>query len=96
MLEPLDKMRRDNDLVKMFPFYLCGEDDLPALNGSAQDPTVVSRADNGVDLEKYPLSMGPLLTFDPEREVFTNNDTANEWLSREYRPGFECPKASEV
>ena len=26
ILEPLEKMRRENDMVKMFPPYLCGEE----------------------------------------------------------------------
>ncbi|MCH2213018.1 MAG: Gfo/Idh/MocA family oxidoreductase [Fuerstiella sp.] len=51
---------------------------------------------NGVDLEKYPLSLGPKLEFDPERELFTNNSAANQYLSREYRKGFECPSAENV
>ena len=31
---------------------------------------VAGRPDNGVDLKKYPISMGPLLKFDPKKEVF--------------------------
>jgi hypothetical protein len=58
--------------------------------------TVQHLKDNGVDLETYPLSIGPYLKFDPENEVFTNNDKANDWLTRDYRAGFECPKPSEV
>jgi predicted dehydrogenase len=51
---------------------------------------------NGVDLDKTPLSLGPMLEFDPEAERFTNNDQANTWLTRDYRPGFEVPAADKV
>ena len=51
---------------------------------------------NGVDLKKYPLSMGPVLKFDPAAETFLGSPEANEWLSREYRKGFECPSADRV
>jgi predicted dehydrogenase len=52
--------------------------------------------DNGVDLGKYPISMGPLLKFDPKKEVFTNSKAANEMLTREYRAPFICPTADKV
>jgi predicted dehydrogenase len=52
--------------------------------------------DNGVDLDKYPISMGPLLQFDPEKEVFTNSTAANGILHREYRRPFVCPTADKV
>ncbi|MEN6428100.1 MAG: gfo/Idh/MocA family oxidoreductase, partial [Phycisphaerales bacterium] len=58
--------------------------------------TVRHFQDNGVDLDKYPMSMGPLLTFDPQKEVFTNSDAANQILHREYRPPFVCPTADKV
>ncbi len=51
---------------------------------------------NGVDLDKYPLSLGPELVFDSETEQFTNCDPANAWLTRQWREGFECPAAKEV
>lgn len=65
-------------------------------NGATLNRTVQHLKDSGVDLEKYPLSMGPKLEFDPEKEVFTNNDDANAWLTRDYRSGFECPKPADV
>ena len=46
---------------------------------------------NGVDLLKTPLTLGPLLTMDPETERFTNNPAANEMLSRNYRTPFAVP-----
>ncbi len=58
--------------------------------------TIQHLKQNNVDLEKYPVSLGPKLEFDPERELFTNNAEANSHLSREYRSGFECPSAENV
>ena len=52
--------------------------------------------DNGVNLDKSPISMGPHLKFDPKNEVFTNSSKANEMLTRDYREGFVCPKAADV
>ena len=65
-------------------------------NAATLNRTVQHLKDSNVDLEKYPLAMGPLLKFDPEKEVFTNNDAANEMLTREYRKGYECPKPEDV
>ena len=58
--------------------------------------TLTHLTDNGVDLEKYPISMGPQLKFDPEKEVFADSPEANKMLTREYREGFVCPKAADV
>ncbi|MCF7973226.1 MAG: Gfo/Idh/MocA family oxidoreductase [Phycisphaerae bacterium] len=52
--------------------------------------------DNGVDLDKYPMSMGPMLHFDPKKEVFTNNEAANRMLTADYRKPFVCPTADKV
>ena len=51
---------------------------------------------NGVDLDKTPMALGPMLKFDNETERFTNNDEANAMLTREYRKGFEVPSADKV
>jgi predicted dehydrogenase len=51
---------------------------------------------NGVDLTKYPISLGAQLNFDPEKELFTNNEAANAWLTREYREPYVCPLAKDV
>ena len=51
---------------------------------------------NGVDLEKTPLSMGVNLKFDPDKEVFIGNDEANKMLTREYRGDFVVPNPEEV
>ena len=58
--------------------------------------TVRHFQDNGADLDKYPMSMGPLLEFDPRKEVFTNSAEANKVLHREYRKPFICPVAEKV
>ncbi len=67
------------------------DDNLATLNR-----TVRHFQDNGVDLDKTPVSMGPLLTFDPQKEVFTNSAAANKILHRQYRPPFVCPTADKV
>jgi hypothetical protein len=51
---------------------------------------------NGVELDKYPISLGPMLKFDPDKEVFPDSPAANAWVSREYRSEFKCPTAAEV
>ena len=65
-------------------------------NQATLDRTVKHLQQNGVDLEKYPMSVGPLLQFDPEKELFTNNDAANAYLTREYREPYVCPTADKV
>lgn len=51
---------------------------------------------NGVDLAKTPLSMGVDLTFDPDKEVFIDNDEANAMLTREYRGEFVVPNPENI
>ena len=58
--------------------------------------TVQHWKDNGVDLGKTPMSMGPLLQFDPVKEVFTNSPEANKILRRQYREPFVCPLPEKV
>ncbi|NMC19259.1 MAG: gfo/Idh/MocA family oxidoreductase, partial [Thermogutta sp.] len=65
-------------------------------NLATLDRTLRHLTDNGVDLEKYPISVGPQLKFDPEKEVFPESPEANALLHREYRQGFECPTADKV
>ena len=57
-------------------------------NTATMDRTVEHLESNGVDLSKYPVALGPHLQFDPKTEKFSNNDKANEMLTREYRSGF--------
>ncbi len=51
---------------------------------------------NGVDLQKTPVTLGPMLEMDPRKEVFTNNDAANALLTREYRRPFVVPGENEI
>ncbi|MBD3675523.1 MAG: Gfo/Idh/MocA family oxidoreductase [Planctomycetaceae bacterium] len=67
------------------------DDDIETLNR-----TVKHLKKNGVDLEKYPLSLGPSLAFDPVKEIFPNSPEATELCTRNYRTGFVCPTAAEV
>lgn len=65
-------------------------------NLATADRTIKHLEKNGVDLDKYPVALGQLLKFDPEKEVFTNNSAANAWLTREYREPYVCPTAEHV
>jgi predicted dehydrogenase len=58
--------------------------------------TVQHLTDNKVDLEKYPISLGPLLAFDNETEKFKGNSAADALLTREYRRGFEVPSIENL
>ena len=60
------------------------------------DRTLRHLRDNGVDVCKYPISMGPLLQFDPQREVFLNSPEANRLVRREYREPFVVPPPDRV
>ncbi len=51
---------------------------------------------NDVNLDKTPLSLGPMLQFDARRSVSLNNEKANALLTREYRSGFEVPSGDKV
>ncbi len=48
---------------------------------------------NEVDLEKEPITMGPMLTMDPRKEKFVGemSDMANMYLKRNYREPFVVP-----
>ncbi|MEQ9408774.1 MAG: Gfo/Idh/MocA family oxidoreductase [Fuerstiella sp.] len=72
--------------------------DVRSLDDNVQTATRTIRhlEQNGVDLKKYPIALGAMLKFDPEKEVFTNNDAANAYLTREYREPYVCPKADSV
>ena len=65
-------------------------------NDETLNRTVKHLEKNGVNLKKYPMSLGPMLKFDPEKEVFANNAKANALLTREYRDGFVCPRADQI
>ncbi|MBN1806264.1 MAG: Gfo/Idh/MocA family oxidoreductase [Sedimentisphaerales bacterium] len=80
-----------NQAVKVLQDVKSHDHNIETLNRTARH-----LRDNGVDLDKYPISMGPMLRFDPEKEVFTNNDAANDMLRREYRRPFVCPTPDKV
>jgi predicted dehydrogenase len=51
-------------------------------------------AANEVDLEKEPITMGPMLTMDPEKERYVGewSDMANMFVKRNYREPFIVPE----
>lgn len=65
-------------------------------NGATADRTLRHLADNGVDVAKYPLALGPQLKFDPQAEVFPDSPEATAMVTREYREGFVCPTKDQV
>lgn len=65
-------------------------------NSATLERTIAHLTKNGVELDKYPVSLGPLLKFDPIKEVFPDSPEATAMVSREYRPEFKCPTAAEV
>ncbi|QDV14026.1 4-carboxy-2-hydroxymuconate-6-semialdehyde dehydrogenase [Rosistilla oblonga] len=65
-------------------------------NDATLQRTIKHLEKNGVDLEKYPIAMGPLLKFDPEKEIFPENEVATAMCTREYRAPFVCPTADKV
>ncbi|MCR9297038.1 MAG: Gfo/Idh/MocA family oxidoreductase [bacterium] len=81
----LDELRQSLEKVKSL------DDNLETL-----ERTLVHLSDNGVDLDKYLLSLGPVLEFDPESETFPNSAEATQMVSREYRDPFVCPSADRV
>lgn len=65
-------------------------------NVATLERTLKHLTDNGVDLKKYPISMGPVLKFDPKKEVFPDSPEATKMITREYRDEFVCPTADKV
>lgn len=47
---------------------------------------------NAVDLAATPLTLGPVLQFDPKTEKAVGNEAASKLLTREYREGFVVPE----
>ena len=49
---------------------------------------------NGIDINKSKATLGPLLTFDPDKERFTGemSNDANELVKGDYRKGFQIPE----
>lgn len=65
-------------------------------NEATLDRSLKHLTDNGVDLAKYPISMGPFLKFDPDKEIFPDSPKATAMVTRSYRDGFVCPRAEKV
>ena len=65
-------------------------------NVETLERTMAHLKDNGVDLDETPMTLGPVLEMDAKTETFTNNETANAMLTREYREGFEVPGTGKV
>ena len=53
-------------------------------------------ADNGVDIAKSQLTLGPWLQFDADKELFTGNAKANALLTRRYRKPFVVPAETDL
>ncbi|MBM4020606.1 MAG: Gfo/Idh/MocA family oxidoreductase, partial [Planctomycetes bacterium] len=53
-------------------------------------------ADNGVDIEKGPLALGPWLAIDSDKEKFIGNPAADALLARDCRKPFVVPAENEV
>jgi len=65
-------------------------------NQATLQRTLKHLIDNGVELDKYPVSLGQVLKFDNESETFVGNSAANQLLTREYRRGYELPTVATV
>lgn len=52
--------------------------------------------ENGVDLERTPLTLGPTLAIDAARERFVDSPEADALLSRTYRKPFVVPAENEI
>lgn len=60
------------------------------------DRMVEHLRDNTIRLEDTPLTAGPLLSIDSDREIFPDSSEANALLSRNYRPPFSVPEENDV
>lgn len=52
--------------------------------------------ENGIDLEKQRLNLGPWLTVHDDQETFVDNAEANALLTREYRQPYVVPAADGI
>lgn len=52
--------------------------------------------ENGIDLSKEPLTLGPLLSVDSAHERFPDRPDANKLLTREYREPFVVPSEEKL
>ncbi|NLF07347.1 MAG: Gfo/Idh/MocA family oxidoreductase [Pirellulaceae bacterium] len=53
-------------------------------------------ADNRVDIVETPLTCGPWLEIDSEKESFVDNPAADAMLTRTYRPPFAVPEVHNI
>jgi predicted dehydrogenase len=51
---------------------------------------------NGVDIDKTPLTLGPWLAIDSDKEKFVDNAAADAMLTRDYRKPFVVPGENEI
>jgi hypothetical protein len=65
-------------------------------NDATVDHTVEHLQASKVDLDKTPMSVGPILKMDPQTVKFIGNEAANEMLTREYRAPYVVPKPDNV
>jgi len=59
----------------------------------AWDSATKHLKENKVDVSAIKYSQGPVLKLDPKSESFVGNAKASQMLTREYRKGYELPKA---
>jgi predicted dehydrogenase len=52
--------------------------------------------DNGVDIEKNPLTLGPWLAIDSDNEKFIDSPAANTMLTRDCRKPFVVPAENQI
>ena len=80
-----------DEAKKMLADYPGNDDNVDTLQRTLDHLTK-----NGVDLNRTPISMGPVLSFDPSNEHFTDNADAAAMESRDYRAEFAVPSAENV
>lgn len=74
---------------------------LEALKGNANIAETFTEirqhlTDNGVDIEKTPLTLGPWIGIDSDKEKFIGNPAADAFLTRDYRKPFVVPAEHEI
>ena len=87
----LGQMKSENTIAKQLQQY----------NLHESVPETLARMtshlrDNGLDLDRTKLAIGPLLQIDSDNESFVDNRAANGLLSREYRKPFVVPGENEI
>jgi predicted dehydrogenase len=80
-----------DELVAALKPLQVNEDCLATLNAIA-----AHLKENGIDLQKEPLTLGPRLAIDAEHEKFIDNPDADRLLTREYREPFVVPPPEKL